>query len=131
MSIVEVITAAGEIVEFDTTNPPELEQLIVVLGERLEQLPGELAALNEDRYAKERALLAKIEERRAHYLDEGKTATYARSRALVDAMDERLARDNAKVAWHYAADSLKAYTTRFNGLLNINKANHAAMMGHR
>jgi len=131
--MIQVITADGEILHFDPTNPPELEQAIVALGQRLEELPGELAALNEAKYDAERAWQRKRNAALDRLIAEAPKApvTQARARAELEAADERQKADVAKTAWHYATDSLKTIQARYYGLLNLNKANHAAMIGRR
>ena len=37
---------------------------------------------------------------------------------------------NAKAAWHYADDTLKALTSKLYGMLNVNKGVQAAYNGY-
>lgn len=114
----------------DVRTPAQLEAMIHVLTDVLEDFPDVLFDLNEQRYEAERAWAEAKAEGLDRYMEQGFTSTRARAKAELDAMPKRVAYDQARTAWHYADDSVKALTTKLYGLLNINKGQQAAMRGY-
>lgn len=126
---VDVLTRGGEIIHFVPANPAEMEFLITELTTLLEQMPTKMLELNEARYEAERAWSRRKNTSLAQH---GKTnpITVARALAEVEALPERETADNAKAAWHYADDTMKALTSKLYGMLNVNKGVQAAYAGY-
>lgn len=123
---VDIIRAkTGELVQFRPTNPVEMEFIIRELTDFIEEMPSKLEALNQVRYEAERAWSRRRNTALAAH-SKNMSVTAARALAEVEALTELEALHNAKAAWHYADDSMRALTTKLYGLLNINKGVQAA-----
>jgi len=122
---VDIITRGGELIQFVPANPVEMEYLITELTTLVEQMPGKLLELNEIRYEAERAWSRRRNTSLAMH-SKSMPITAARALAEVESMPELEALHNAKAAWHYADDTLKALTTKLYANLNINKGVQAA-----
>lgn len=110
-------------------SPAQLEALIVALTNHIEQMPDVMLSLNETRYETERAYSRRKDTALAMH-SKSMPVTAARALAEVEALTEREAADNAKAAWHYADDSMKALTSKLYALLNINRGMRAAYNGY-
>lgn len=126
---VDVLTRGGELIHFVPANPAEMEYLITELTSLVEQMPGKMLELNEARYAAERAWSRRKNTALAQH-GKNNPVTIARALAEVEALVEREAADNAKAAWHYADDTMKALTSKLYGMLNVNKGVQAAYAGY-
>jgi hypothetical protein len=126
---VDIITRGGELIKFAPANPVEMEYLITELTNLVEQMPAKMLELNETRYAAERAWSRRRNTALAQH-GKNQPVTIARALADVEALTEREEADNAKAAWHYADDTLKALTSKLYSLLNINKGVQAAYNGY-
>lgn len=126
---VDVITRSGELIHFVPANPVEMEYLITELTALIEQMPAKMLELNDARYAAERAWSRR---RNTSLAQHAKTLSVTAARALADveALPETEAVHNAKAAWHYADDTLKALTSKLMANLNINKGVQAAYNGY-
>ena len=122
---VDIIAKGGELIHFVPANPVEMEYLITELSALLEQMPGKLLELNEVRYAAERAYSRRKNTAMAQHA-KNNSVTVARALAEVEALVELEQLHNAKAAWHYADDTLKALTAKLYANLNINKGVQAA-----
>ena len=122
---VDIITRSGELIQFVPANPVEMEYLITELTTLVGQMPGKLLELNEIRYEAERAWSRRRNTSLAMH-SKSMPITAARALAEVESMPELEALHNAKAAWHYADDTLKALTTKLYANLNINKGVQAA-----
>ncbi len=122
---VDIISRSGEMIQFVPANPVEMEYLITELTTLVEQMPGKLLELNEIRYDAERAWSRRRNTSLAMH-SKSMPITAARALAEVESMPELEALHNAKAAWHYADDTLKALTTKLYANLNINKGVQAA-----
>jgi len=116
----------GELLNYQPANPADMEWAIHEVSELIEQMPGKLRELNEARYEAERAYARKREQLLARYSVELPNITAARARANSEAMGELEAWHNAKAAWHYADDTLKALQSKLSALQSINKGVNAA-----
>ncbi|MCI2958198.1 hypothetical protein MN032_10865 [Agromyces atrinae] len=125
----ELVARGDQLRTFQPSNPVEMEGFIRSLGDVIEDLPDVITDLLEARYAAERALRKKRQQR---YLDHCKTMPSMRARAQsdLDAEAEYEAHDRARAAWHHADTLLKALTTKLNALLNVNKGITAAYMSY-
>lgn len=121
--------ATGRLIDYQPSNPVEMEFIIRELSDRLESLPDALLKLNEARYETERLWSRKKNERMVHHSAHMNTTT-ARAMAELDADSERRLADEAKAAWHYADDLQRALTAKLYGYLNINKSTRAAYQGY-
>lgn len=119
----------GEMVQYQPTNPIEMEFIIRELTDFLEEMPGRLEQLNQERYAAEREWSRRRNTALAQH-SKNMPVTAARALAEVEALPEMERLHNAKAAWHYADDSMKALTSKLYGLLNINKGVQAAYRGY-
>ena len=126
---VDIMTRSGELISFVPANPVEMEFMITELTTLVEQMPGKLLELNEARYTAERAWSRRRNTSLAMH-SKNMPVTAARALAEVEAMPELEALHNAKAAWHYADDTLKALTSKLNANLNINKGVQAAYNGY-
>jgi hypothetical protein len=126
---VDVITRSGQVISYEPSNPVEMEFTIRELTELLEQMPKTLMELNQKRYEMERAWSRRRNTALAQHA-KNNSITVARALADVEALVEREEADNAKAAWHYADDSMKALTSKLYGLLNVNKGIQAAYRGY-
>lgn len=126
---VDILTRGGELISFVPANPVEMEYMITELTSLVEQMPGKLLELNEVRYAAERAWSRRRNTALAQHA-KNNSVTVARALAEVEALVEREAADNAKAAWHYGDDTLKALTSKLYGMLNVNKGVQAAYNGY-
>jgi len=126
---VDVLTRGGELIHFVPANPAEMEYLITELTTLIEQMPAKMLELNEIRYAAERAWSRRRETSLAAHAA-SMSVTRARALANVEAMPELEAWHDAKAAWHYADDTLKALTSKLYGMLNVNKGVQAAYNGY-
>lgn len=126
---VDIMTRSGELISFVPANPVEMEFLITELTTLIEQMPGRLLELNEARYEAERAWSRRRNTSLAMH-SKSMPVTAARALAEVEAMPELEALHNAKAAWHYADDTLKALTSKLYANLNINKGVQAAYNGY-
>ena len=126
---VDVLTRGGEIIHFVPANPAEMEYLITELTTLLEQMQGKLLELNEKRYETERAWSRRRNTALAQHA-KNNAVTVARALADVEALVEMEELHNAKAAWHYADDTLKAPTSKLYANLNINKGVQAAYNGY-
>jgi hypothetical protein len=122
---VDIYSKAGEVIQFVPANPVEMEYLISELSNMLEQMPAKLLQLNENRYAAERAYSRRKNTAMAAHA-KNNSVTVARALAEVEALTELEEVHNAKAAWHYADDSMRALTSKLYGLLNVNKGVQAA-----
>lgn len=127
---VDVLTRGGEIIHFKPANPVEMEYLITELSALIEQMPAKMLELNEVRYAAERAWSRRRQTSLAQHA-KNNPVTVARALADVEALPEMEAVHNAKAAWHYADDTLKALTSKLYANLNINKGVQAAYNSYR
>jgi hypothetical protein len=127
---VDIITRSGELINFVPSNPVEMEFIIKELSDLLEQMPAKMLELNEARYDAERAWSRRKNTALAQHA-KNNSVTVARALAEVESLVEREAADNAKAAWHYADDTMKALTSKLYGLLNVNKGIQAAYNGMR
>ena len=127
---VEVIKSrTGEMVQYQPTNPIEMEFIIRELTDFIEDMPGRLERLNEERYTAERDWSRRRNTALAQHA-KNMPVTAARALAEVEALPELERLHNAKAAWHFADDSMKALTSKLYGLLNINKGVQAAYRGY-
>lgn len=126
---VDVLTRGGELIHFVPANPAEMEYLITELTSLIEQMPGKLLELNEKRYEAERAWSRRRNTALAQHA-KNQPVTVARALADVEALPEMESVHNAKAAWHYADDTLKALTSKLYANLNINKGVQAAYNGY-
>jgi myo-inositol-1-phosphate synthase len=122
---VDIVAKGGELIHFVPANPVEMEYLITELSSLIEQMPGKLLELNEVRYAAERAYSRRKNTAMAQHA-KNNSVTVARALAEVEALVELEELHNAKAAWHYADDTLKALTSKLYAQLNINKGVQAA-----
>jgi len=126
---VDVLTRGGELIHFVPANPAEMEYLITELTTLIEQMPAKMLELNERRYECERAWSRRRNTALAQHA-KNNTVTVARALADVEALTEMEDLHNAKAAWHYADDTLKALTSKLYANLNINKGVQAAYNGY-
>jgi hypothetical protein len=127
---VDIITRSGDLINFVPSNPVEMEYIIKELTDLLEQMPAKMLELNETRYDAERDWSRRKNTALAQHA-KNNSVTVARALAEVESLVERQAADNAKAAWHYADDTMKALTSKLYGLLNVNKGIQAAYNGMR
>jgi len=126
---VDVLTRGGELIHFVPANPAEMEYLITELTNLIEQMPEKMLELNNARYDAERAWSRRRNTALAQH-SKNNPVTVARALADVEALVEMEAVHNAKAAWHYADDTLKALTSKLYANLNINKGVQAAYNGY-
>lgn len=126
---VDIITRSGELISFVPANPVEMEFLITELTTLIEQMPGKLLELNEVRYTAERDWSRRRNTSLAMH-SKNMPVTAAHALAEVEALPELEVLHNAKAAWHYADDTLKALTSKLYANLNINKGVQAAYNGY-
>ncbi|WP_167131952.1 hypothetical protein [Paramicrobacterium chengjingii] len=109
----------GELVDYRPLNPADLEQLIVEIGDRLEQSVPALREMWAERYLKEREFI----EAHAKAMLTSKQATVAMARKEADlaTMAYKQAFDDAKTTLHAAEVLQKALQSRLFGMQNINR----------
>lgn len=116
---------------FQPANPAQMEQRISEANDLFDALVDALKDTNIRRYAAEAALSLKKNSRMAHWMDAGKTATYARAQAEVESLGELEALHTVKAEYHHLEDLSKALQARIFSMLNINKAVTAAYNSYR
>ena len=104
----------------------ELEQRISEANDLFDALVEALKDTNARRYVAEAAYSAKKNSRLTFWMDAGKSATYARAQAEVEAIPELEAWQAVKLEYHHLEDLSQALRTRIFSMLNINKSVQAA-----
>ena len=117
--------------QFQPATPAQMEQQIAEANDVLDGLVEALQGVNGRRYNAESAYEQKFNSRIAHWIDAGKSATYARAQAKVEARVEFEAWLNTKAEYHYLEGLSRALQTRIYSLLNINKAVTASYQSFR
>lgn len=126
-----VIRRGAELLDFQPTNPAQMEYFIRSAVGTLEEMPDVLLQINERRYEAERAYSKAKNSRMAKLGQEGVLVSFARAQAEVDALPELEAWHTEKAAYHYAEDTERALRTKVNAMLNINRAIAAQFGAHR
>lgn len=117
----DVVAAARELKNHVPADPVQMELWIRESNELLETMPEVLAEINERRYAAERNYSKVRNLKLVLHMNNGDSATMARAKAEVEALEALEQWHNTKAEYHYAEDTMKALQTKINSMLNINK----------
>lgn len=116
--------SSEEIVRYQPISPVELEQIIRILGDRVEASVPVLKTLLQARYDTERIY---IETRAQAILDSSEEAiTMRRAEADIVATPARKAFDDARTVLHAAEHLQRAITAKLMGYQNLNKVQGSA-----
>lgn len=116
--------SSEEIVRYQPISPVELEQIIRILGDRVEASVPILKTLLQARYDAERVY---IQTRAQAILDSQEEAiTMRRAEADVVATPARKAFDDARTVLHAAEHLQRALTSKLMGYQNLNKVQGSA-----
>jgi len=113
-----------ELLQYEPLDPVRLEELIQVLGDRVERSAGVIARLYEAKHRAEEAYEGALSD---HMVANAKYGPQmARRIGMSKTKDELYALDIAKERLRYAEELQKALTSKLYGYMNLNKSVTAA-----
>jgi hypothetical protein len=115
-----------ELVDYEPVSPPEVEQMIQILSERVVSAPGVIVDLYEKVHRADEVYEGNFADQMVAAADKGHNPTFARAIAKSRTKDELHQLNVAKEALRYAEELQKGLTSKLYGYLNLNKGMIAA-----